>query len=100
VFREIVRPETLVVVVSFSDAQGGLTRHPLVADWPLETLSTMTFAPHAGIGRGTTLVLNWCPLNASDAERRVFAASHPGMQQGWSGTLDQCDAHLATLAMR
>ncbi len=98
VFREIARPERLVAVVSFSDEQGGLTRHPLVADWPLETLSMTTFVPHAGIGRGTTLTLRWSPLNASDAERRVFAASHPSMQQGWGGTLDQFEAYLATLA--
>ena len=32
VFREIVRPERLVFVVSFSDERGGVTRHPLIAD--------------------------------------------------------------------
>jgi uncharacterized protein YndB with AHSA1/START domain len=97
VFREIVPQERLVVVVSFSDEHAGITRHPLAADWPLETLSTMTFAEHAGIGGGTTVVLNWIPVNASDAERRVFAASHAGMEQGWGGTMGQLESYLATI---
>jgi len=95
VFREIVPAERLVVVVSFSDEHAGITRHPFAADWPLETLSTMTFAEHAGIGRGTTVVLNWTPLNATEAERRAFATSHAGMAQGWSGTMQQLEAYLA-----
>jgi uncharacterized protein YndB with AHSA1/START domain len=55
----------------------------------------MTFADHAGIGRGTTVVLNWIPINATETERRAFAASHAGMEQGWSGTMEQFEAYLA-----
>ena len=95
VFREIARPQRLVVVVSFSDENAGVTRHPMVPGWPLETLSTMTFAEHAGIGGGTTVVLEWRPLNATAQERAVFAASHASMTQGWSGTMEQLEAYLA-----
>lgn len=98
VFREIVRPEKLVVVVSFSDARAGITRHPFAPDWPLETLSTVTFDEHAGVGRGTTVVLRWSPHNATDAERQVFAASHAGMEQGWGGTMEQFETYLAGIA--
>lgn len=97
VFREIVPPERLVVVVSFSDEHAGITRHPFAPDWPLETLSTMTFAEHAGIGGGTTVVLNWVPINATEKERQAFAAGHAGMEQGWGGTMEQLVAYLATL---
>jgi uncharacterized protein YndB with AHSA1/START domain len=97
VFREITRPDRLVVVVSFSDEHGGITRHPFAPGWPLETLSTMTFAQHAGIGGGTTVVLNWIPVNATEAERQFFAASHAGMEQGWGGTMEQFAAYLATI---
>jgi uncharacterized protein YndB with AHSA1/START domain len=97
VFREIVRPERLVVVVSFSDEHAGITRHPLAPGWPLETLSTMTFAEHAGIGGGTTVVLSWMPINATVAERGLFAASHASMEQGWGGTMEQLATYLATL---
>jgi uncharacterized protein YndB with AHSA1/START domain len=96
-FREIARPERLVVVVSFADEHAGITRHPFAPDWPLETLSTMTFAEHAGVGGGTTVVLEWMPINAAETERRMFAASHASMAQGWSGTMEQFAAYLATL---
>jgi uncharacterized protein YndB with AHSA1/START domain len=94
-FREIVPLERLVVVVSFSDENAGVTRHPMVPGWPLETLSTMTFAEHAGIGGGTTVVLEWRPVNASAEERATFAASHDSMTQGWTGTMEQLEAYLA-----
>ncbi len=48
VFREIVRPERLVFVASFSDEAGGVTRHPWAPDWPLKTLSTLRFDEHEG----------------------------------------------------
>src|SRR5215510_12996881 len=43
-YREIVAPRRLVLIVSFSDEKEGVTRHPMSAAWPLETLSTSTFA--------------------------------------------------------
>src|SRR5579862_7545096 len=39
VYRQIIPPERLVLVVSFSDEQGGITRHPMSATWPLEVLN-------------------------------------------------------------
>src|SRR2546423_1599106 len=48
VYREIVAPERIVLVNSFSDEQGGLTRHPFSPTWPLEMLSTTTFTEQAG----------------------------------------------------
>lgn len=91
-FREIVPPERLVTVVSFSDEQGGVTRHPLVQNWPLETLSTTTFAESGG---KTTITLRWSAFNATEEERKIFDASHDGMRMGWTGTMDQLDAYLA-----
>ena len=32
--REVKRPERLVFVNTFSDPQGGLTRHPFAPEWP------------------------------------------------------------------
>ena len=92
IFREIVPPERLVTVVSFSDEQGGVTRHPLAPSWPLETLSTTTLAEAGG---KTTITLRWSALNATNEERKTFDASHDGMRMGWTGTMDQLDAYLA-----
>ena len=43
VYREITAPERLVLVNSFSDEAGGMTRHPMSPTWPLELLTTFTF---------------------------------------------------------
>src|SRR5262245_59904437 len=41
VYREILPPERIVLVNSFSDENGGITRHPMSPTWPLEMLSTL-----------------------------------------------------------
>jgi uncharacterized protein YndB with AHSA1/START domain len=94
VFREIVAPERIVLVSSFSDAEGNLTRHPMSPIWPLETLSTTTLTEQDG---KTTLTLRWSAINANAAEVAIFNSSHAGMQQGWTGTMDQLTAYLAEI---
>jgi uncharacterized protein YndB with AHSA1/START domain len=93
VFREIVPQERLVFVIGFSDAEGGSARHPLSPDWPLTWLSTVTFAD-AGAGK-TTVTVRWVPHEATDKEKQVFEAGAESMRQGWTGTFDRLDDHLA-----
>ncbi len=92
IFREIVKPERIVLVQHFSDKDGGITRHPMAPDWPAETLSTMTLTEHAG---KTTLTLRWAAYNATEIERKVFDTSLASMEQGWGGTFEQLTAYLA-----
>jgi uncharacterized protein YndB with AHSA1/START domain len=92
VYREIAAPERLVWVNSFSDEQGGTTRHPMSPGWPLEMLTTLTLAEQGG---KTTFTVRWSPLNPSEEERRTFDGGHESMEQGWTGTLDQLDEYLA-----
>ena len=94
VYREIAKPERLVWVHSFSDENGGLTRHPLSATWPLELLTTVTFEEEPG-GK-TKLTLRWSPLNASPDEQLTFDAAHDSMTQGWGGTFERLTAYLAS----
>ncbi|HEX5127143.1 MAG TPA: SRPBCC domain-containing protein [Rhodocyclaceae bacterium] len=94
VFREINAPERLVIVNSFSDANGNLTRHPMSPTWPLETLATTTLTESGG---KTTLRLQWLPINASAEEIATFNAAHAGMEQGWGGTMEQLTAYLASV---
>jgi uncharacterized protein YndB with AHSA1/START domain len=93
VFREIVAPEKLVFVVSFSDENAGVTRHPMSATWPLEVLNIVTFEDAGG---QTTITVRGGAINASAEERRTFAENHESMRQGFGGTFDQLDAYLAT----
>ena len=92
VYREIVKPERIVFVNSFSDDKGGLTRHPMSPGWPLEMLSTITFTEQAG---KTTVTLRWLPLNATDEEHKTFEAGFDSMQKGWGGTFEQLGEYLA-----
>jgi uncharacterized protein YndB with AHSA1/START domain len=93
VYREIVPPERLVFVNSFSNAAGGVTRHPIVPTWPLETLITVTLDEEAG-GK-SKLNVHWAPHNANEVEQKTFGASHVGMKATWNGTLDRLAAYLA-----
>jgi uncharacterized protein YndB with AHSA1/START domain len=96
VYREILPPERLVWTHSFSDAAGGLTRHPLSPTWPLELMTVATFEDVAG-GR-TKVTLQWSPVDASDDERQTFNAARDSMHGGWSGTFERLDAYLDTAA--
>jgi uncharacterized protein YndB with AHSA1/START domain len=95
IFREIVRPERMVFLNSFSDEAGGITRHPMAPNWPLQMLSTFTFEDVAG-GK-TKFTVSWRAYNATDEEVAIFNGSHASMQQGWSGTMEQLQAYLAKL---
>lgn len=94
-FREIVAPQKLVMISSFSDARGGITRHPLSDTWPLETLSTTTFDEQRG---GTTVTVRWSPFDAAEQEIVTFDGAQESMRTGWGGTFEQLGNYLATLS--
>jgi uncharacterized protein YndB with AHSA1/START domain len=92
VYREIVAPKRLVFIVSFSDPQGGMTRHPGSPNWPLQMLSTVEFEEQ---GKGKTKVtVTWLPHEATDIERKTFDEGRDSMKQGWGGTFDQFADYL------
>jgi uncharacterized protein YndB with AHSA1/START domain len=95
VFREIVPSERMVLVNSFSDEAGGLGRHPLAPQWPLQMLSTYTF--EAMPGGKTKFTVRWCPYEATPEEQAAFDAGHGSMTGGWGGTLDKLEAYLARM---
>lgn len=90
-FREIARPELLEFIVSFSDEQCGVTRHPLSDQWPLQVLSTIRFED---LGRRTRVTMTAWPIGATEAERRAFVEAKGSMNAGYNGTAEQLDAYL------
>jgi uncharacterized protein YndB with AHSA1/START domain len=92
VYREIVAPERIVFVNSFSDEEGNTVRAPFSPTWPLEVLNTWTFAENEG---KTTLTLRGVPINATEEERKTFEAMRNNVQQGFAGTFDQLADYLA-----
>ena len=75
VYREIVAPERLVWVHSFSDEAGGLTRHPLSPTWPLESAHHR----HASTSRPAARPSSRCAGRRSMRPRRSRKPSMPRM---------------------
>jgi len=92
VYREIVPPERLEFINSFSDENGGTTRHPGHMSWPLEMLSIFTFE-ELPAGK-TKFTVSWEPHNATEEERKTFEAGRDSMRMGWSGTLEKLEGYL------
>lgn len=95
VYREVTPPARLIFINSFSDPQGGVTRHPGNEGWPLEMLSTFSFEEVPG--DKTKFTVSWAPHNASEAEQKVFDDNRSSMTAGWTGTMEQFEAYLAAL---
>lgn len=93
VFREIDAPLRLVFINSFSDPEGGLSRHPGHPSWPLQMLSTITFWESSG---KTKVTVQWEPYEANEQERKTFQEGLASMQQGWTGTFEQFDDYLTS----
>ena len=92
-YREIAPSERIVFINSFSDEAGGLGRHPLAPQWPLQLLSTFTFEDVPG--SKTRFTVRWSPYAATEEEQAAFDIGHASMAAGWSGTLDKLEIHLA-----
>jgi uncharacterized protein YndB with AHSA1/START domain len=92
IYRQIVPPDRLVFVVSFSDKDAATTRHFASPTWPLEVLNTLTLTELDG---RTTVWLRGHPVNATAEERATFEAGFGSMEKGFAGTLDQLEAYLA-----
>ena len=94
VYREIVPPTRIVWINSFSDADAGYARHPFTKDkWPLELLTTITFAAK---GARTEVTVRWIPYESDEEERRAFDAARGSMSTGWGGTFEQLTGYLAS----
>ena len=94
IYREVVAPERLVYVSSFSDAAGGVTRAPfqqLDGKWPLEILNVVTLTEEGG---RTAVSLRGGPVNATDDERAMFESMTASMLQGFGGAFDKLDEYL------
>jgi uncharacterized protein YndB with AHSA1/START domain len=91
IYREITPPRQLVYLNSFSDRDGGLSRHPLSPTWPLKMLTTVTLAEQNG---QTTLSIRWVPWEATEEEIATFTSALEACRQGWTGSLNQLETYL------
>jgi uncharacterized protein YndB with AHSA1/START domain len=93
-YREIEAPKRITYINAFSNAEGGTTRHPMSATWPLEMLTTFTL--EEALGNKTALTVRWTLLDGvAEEEAKTFNGAHDGMRQGWGGTFDHLAEFLA-----
>lgn len=91
VYEEIVAPERLVYVSSFSDREGKLQAPPFGEEWPLEIRNTVIFSDADG---KTTITLHSVPVNPTATARETFESGFDSMSQGYGGTFDQLVEYL------
>jgi len=94
IYQEIDPPHRLVYITTFSDKDGGLTRHPMSNTWPLEMLTTITLEPENG---KTKVTVEWEPIHATPEEVATLEIARDGMSQGWNGTFEQLKAYLESI---
>lgn len=95
VYRDIVPPERLVFVNSFSDEAGGIIRAPFSPTWPLEILNSVIFAESDG---KTTVIIRGAPINSTEEELQTFWNAQDSVQRGFGGTFDRLAAYLDEVA--
>jgi len=95
-YQEVVPNERIVHLQAFSDAAGGITRHPMAPTWPALMHATTTFED-AGENR-TRLTVSWTPHEATAEEIAVFDAARPNMAGGFAGTFAQLEAWFESTA--
>ena len=93
-YRELTRPERIVFLNGFADAEGNMIRYAMSPTWPLEVLNTVVLEEEGG---KTTMTLRSTPHNASAIEIDTFKAGHESMQGGFSGMYDVYEKYLASL---
>lgn len=93
-YLELTRPERIVFLNGFADAEGKAIRSPMSPTWPLEVLNTVTLAEHNG---KTTMTLHAAPHKANPIEIETFKAGHASMQGGFGGMYDVYEKYLASL---
>jgi uncharacterized protein YndB with AHSA1/START domain len=91
-YSEIVEPEKIVYLSSFSNAECGIARAPFALAFPFEINNTLTFSETAG---ATLLSLRCHPHGATEEETKVFADMSQSMQTGYGSTMTALAEHLA-----
>lgn len=101
IYKEIVPQQKLVYIQMFSDKDGGVTRHPMSATWPLEMHVTLTFEDVGGnrgsVRQKTKVTTSWYPINANDTENATFDGARESMNGGFNGTFLKLEKYIAQI---
>jgi uncharacterized protein YndB with AHSA1/START domain len=93
-YLKIEKPGCIVYTQQFCDEKENVSRHPLAPTWP-ETMLTTVQLTAEGPDR-TRVTVTWETHGAVTREElEIFIKSRGGMTQGWTGSFDKLEAHLA-----
>lgn len=92
IYLDVQEPDKFSYIMSFSDAEGGVTQHPLSPSWPAEVRCDLVFTEEGG--RTTVSSVSY-PVNADAEAEETFLAGHESMTGGYKGTLDKLEEYLA-----
>jgi uncharacterized protein YndB with AHSA1/START domain len=90
-YKNIVRPDLLEFVSSFSDESGNIAKSPFPIDFPLEIFNQLTLEENSGV---TTITLLGHPVNATTEQEATYYSMLENMTQGFAGTFNQLEAYL------
>lgn len=91
-YQNIIQPDLIEFINSFSDEHGNVCKSPFPIDFPHEIFNRLTLEEKDGI---TTLTLSGRPINATPEQEAVYFSMLANMNQGFAGTFDQLEAYLA-----
>jgi uncharacterized protein YndB with AHSA1/START domain len=94
VYLQIIEPEKIAFITSFSDEKGRVTRAPMSATWPLEIFNVVSLIETDGKAK---LTLKSWPVNATQEEIETFAIGFERMNKEFRRTFNQHDEYLAKL---
>ncbi len=93
-YRNIVKPDLIEFISSFSDESGKICKSPFPIDFPLEILNILSLEEKNGM---TRLTLSGHPINATPEQEATYYSMIENMNQGFAGTLDQLDSYLSKI---
>lgn len=94
IFSEIIEPERISFINSFSDNYGNIARAPFSETWPLEINNELIFTEENG---ETRLTLRVTPVNAPESDLKTFEENFESLTHGFTGTFDRLEEYLIRL---
>lgn len=94
-YKQVEAPNRFTAVVSFVDETGkNIIPHPGAPTWPLKMETEVLFKEK---GKQSEVTVKWWPsADTSEIEKKTFEEGREGMKEGWAGSFERLEQHLAS----